>query len=228
VSRDVVFDENDFPFSQLHPNAGSQLKSKNVFLPPVLCNSHEHGLVDGQGANGANPSAEHVVQAEEILGKETEVEVPTHESSTSASNNTTDPLAAPDPNSASSSDLVPSIRQGLPSDHEPGRRPGLVPTGSSLEHEPGRWSGQMLAHKSQTNMRQDQVNSCVTPILHSSGSGASSDHAIDSVAQQNNSSSSVASQGISLDIPTPPIANQPRTHLQDNIVKKKVFTDGMV
>jgi hypothetical protein len=68
----------------------------------------------------------------------------------------------------------------------------------------------------------------VAPVLHSSGSGASSDHAIDFVAQQNNSSSSVASQGISLDIPTPPIANQPRTHLQDNIVKKKVFTDGMV
>jgi hypothetical protein len=103
-----VFDENDFPFSQLHPNACSQLKSKNFLLPPVLRNSHEHGLVDGQGANGANPSAEHVVQAEEISGMEIEVEVPTHEASTSASNNTTDPLAAPDPNSASSSDLVPS------------------------------------------------------------------------------------------------------------------------
>jgi hypothetical protein len=61
VSRVVVFDENDFPFSQLHPNVGSQLRSEILLLPPALRNSHEHGLVDGQGSNGTNLGTEHAV-----------------------------------------------------------------------------------------------------------------------------------------------------------------------
>lgn len=33
ISRDVIFDENNFPFSKLHPNAGARLKS-DILLPP--------------------------------------------------------------------------------------------------------------------------------------------------------------------------------------------------
>ena len=39
ISRDVVFDESIFPFSNLHPNAGSRLKSEILLLPPSLLNS---------------------------------------------------------------------------------------------------------------------------------------------------------------------------------------------
>jgi hypothetical protein len=40
ISRDVVFDENFFPFDSLHPNAGALLK-KEILLLPSSSNSHE-------------------------------------------------------------------------------------------------------------------------------------------------------------------------------------------
>jgi hypothetical protein len=39
ISRDVVFDENVFSFSKLHPNVDSRLHSKILLLPPSLISS---------------------------------------------------------------------------------------------------------------------------------------------------------------------------------------------
>jgi hypothetical protein len=36
ISRDVVFDEQVFPFSELHTNAGARLRSEIELLPPTL------------------------------------------------------------------------------------------------------------------------------------------------------------------------------------------------
>jgi hypothetical protein len=41
ISRDVVFDENVFPFASLHPNAGDVLKKENLLLPSSTSNFHE-------------------------------------------------------------------------------------------------------------------------------------------------------------------------------------------
>jgi hypothetical protein len=38
VCRDVIFDENIFPFKNLHPNAGAKLRSEVLLLPPALLN----------------------------------------------------------------------------------------------------------------------------------------------------------------------------------------------
>jgi hypothetical protein len=38
ISRDVVFDENVFPFASLHSNAGARLRSEILLLPPTLLN----------------------------------------------------------------------------------------------------------------------------------------------------------------------------------------------
>lgn len=38
ISRDVVFDESVFPFANLHPNAGAQLRAELLLLPSVLRN----------------------------------------------------------------------------------------------------------------------------------------------------------------------------------------------
>jgi hypothetical protein len=38
ISRDVVFDENTFPFSKLHPNAGARLQLEILLLPSNLLN----------------------------------------------------------------------------------------------------------------------------------------------------------------------------------------------
>jgi hypothetical protein len=41
ISRDVVFDENIFPFASLHPNVGALLKKEILLLPSSTSNSHE-------------------------------------------------------------------------------------------------------------------------------------------------------------------------------------------
>jgi hypothetical protein len=33
ISRDVVFEEEEFPFSNLHPNDGAQLRKDVILLP---------------------------------------------------------------------------------------------------------------------------------------------------------------------------------------------------
>jgi histone deacetylase 1/2 len=38
ISRDVVFDEDVFPFAQLHPSAGAQLRKEIILLPTHLLN----------------------------------------------------------------------------------------------------------------------------------------------------------------------------------------------
>jgi hypothetical protein len=38
ILRDVIFDENVFPFAKLHPNAGPRLWSEILLLPPSLAN----------------------------------------------------------------------------------------------------------------------------------------------------------------------------------------------
>ena len=40
VSRDVVFDENVFPFAKLHPNAGAQLRAELTLLPDLFPSSN--------------------------------------------------------------------------------------------------------------------------------------------------------------------------------------------
>jgi histone deacetylase 1/2 len=40
ISRDVVFDENVFPFASLHPNAGAQLRNEILLLPNHLVPSN--------------------------------------------------------------------------------------------------------------------------------------------------------------------------------------------
>ena len=41
ISRDVVFDENVFPFASLHPNAVALLRKEILLLPQNLLPNHE-------------------------------------------------------------------------------------------------------------------------------------------------------------------------------------------
>jgi hypothetical protein len=53
ISWDVTFDENVFPFSKLHDNAGARLKDEILLLPPSLRNSTSGDeLVDDHVSNG--------------------------------------------------------------------------------------------------------------------------------------------------------------------------------
>ena len=43
ISRDVTFDEQVFPFTSLHPNAGARLRAELALLPDVLVNPSSTG-----------------------------------------------------------------------------------------------------------------------------------------------------------------------------------------
>jgi hypothetical protein len=43
ISRDVIFDENNFPFANLHSNAGARLQFEMLLLPPTLLNLNQRG-----------------------------------------------------------------------------------------------------------------------------------------------------------------------------------------
>lgn len=63
ISRDVIFDETGFPFSELHPNAGTQLRSEILLLRPTLRNPQ--GNI-GADVFDVNNFANHDV--EDVLG----------------------------------------------------------------------------------------------------------------------------------------------------------------
>jgi histone deacetylase 1/2 len=55
ISQDVIFDEDIFPFSHLHSNAGARLRSEILLLPPSLQNpSSRNEFVDDHVSNGEN------------------------------------------------------------------------------------------------------------------------------------------------------------------------------
>jgi histone deacetylase 1/2 len=54
ISRDVVFDENVFPFTKLHPNAASRLATKILLHPKHQSNPTGGELVDDHVANTNN------------------------------------------------------------------------------------------------------------------------------------------------------------------------------
>jgi histone deacetylase 1/2 len=65
ISRDVVFDEHIFPFSEMHPNVGARLRAELSLLPDILKNLdssfgdatlHDHTSVDCSSTN-AVPSS---------------------------------------------------------------------------------------------------------------------------------------------------------------------------
>lgn len=61
ISRDVTFDENVFPFAQLHPNAGQRLRCDVSLLPSSLIDLEVLQLVDhltNDSNVSANPSVE--------------------------------------------------------------------------------------------------------------------------------------------------------------------------
>jgi histone deacetylase 1/2 len=68
ISRDVVFDESVFPFSELHPNAGVLLRSEILLLPPELLNASGTTTVpDHMHHCSTNPS-DHAAAPPEISG----------------------------------------------------------------------------------------------------------------------------------------------------------------
>jgi hypothetical protein len=75
ISRDVIFDEEVFPFASLHENAGARLRHEISLLPEHLLSSHP-GVVDAIDQYFANANPDHptseVNMLQEVQGDDCE------------------------------------------------------------------------------------------------------------------------------------------------------------
>jgi hypothetical protein len=94
ISRDVIFDENVFPFSKLRPDASLRLRAKITLLPPTLVHTYYEGdLVLDHMTNTSN-STDHGARLQSS-------QVPTANNDTEESTITgVDLLFSPSPGSA--------------------------------------------------------------------------------------------------------------------------------
>jgi histone deacetylase 1/2 len=74
ISRDVVFDEAVFPFSQLHPNAGALLRKEIVLLPSSLLNPGDDFCTASDITNANVPA--NASGAQENIAGELDSQVP--------------------------------------------------------------------------------------------------------------------------------------------------------
>jgi hypothetical protein len=74
ISRDVVFDEEVFPFATLHDNAGARLRHEISLLPEHLLGSHHGGVdsIDQYYANNTDGVASDVIHVHDESGDEEE------------------------------------------------------------------------------------------------------------------------------------------------------------
>jgi len=212
ISRDVVFDENVYPFADLHPNAGARLRSEILLLPSNLHNpSLDTGgdntfTYDGNDSLHTNHTREHAGSTENSAQTEQNSTTAGHDfmlpgmfpfsAGTGTASQADSPTFPPDPPTASTSDQAP-----------PPTPPHAPPTGS-----PG------------PPPRAPPVPSDLLPSTTGGPTGAGS-----SMAEATGAGSS-APNSQELPVSGAPSSSslRPVTHLQHGIRKPKVYTDGTI
>jgi hypothetical protein len=213
ISRDVVFDEDIFPFSKLHPNAGARLRSEILLLPSNLLNpSDGDELVDDSVSNDANPTvfgARNIdLQAQQgetgagaAIGVDL-LQIPCASSSASVpiiGAGESGAAAAPPPSSGAAACPGSASAPTAPGAGSPPRQP--EPATSPVLVHPGETSAPAPATGTAAPAPVTGPAAAPTPATGSSVPGAS---------------------GVS----TP--ESRPRTRLQAGIRKPKVYTDGTI
>lgn len=204
ISRDVVFDENIFPFERLHANAGARLRSEILLLPSSL---YQNIATNGVEYNDRMPNVpeqsnvpvEHVTDQEIQFGEGSENTAQNdHSSAANIEGDAPDLDATEDPE-----DIFPGS-----SDPEGGFQPSPVHTPALSfpdDEEIGETGGL-------TSLQQGEQSHAATSSSshHDGGSG------------------SPLTGGSSAPDTAVVEPARPVTHLQRGIRKQKVYTDGTV
>jgi histone deacetylase 1/2 len=224
ISRDVVFDENIFPFAKLNPNAGARFRSELSLLPPELLNSsssggaqiHDH-VSNIQPANATNPDSRFQEEFAPNLEAHTyaggHFMQPQADTTGSALPSVQQP-AAPAPGSGGSTS-APAATPGeaAPASPSTPRVPRSPPAGTGTPRDRGGHGSS--ADESATTLAPHGVGGSAAPAPSTEadlpGSSAVDDGALDLVPPA---------------VPDAPL--RPKTRSQSGIRKEKQFTDGTV
>jgi hypothetical protein len=229
VSRDVIFDEDVFPFASVHKNAGARLRHEISLLPEHLLSSHHGGVggIDHYFAN-ANPndSESDVANLQEAAGDEQE--------------EVEEDLAA---NRASSAAQMSS---SSPAENDKsGTEVGVDPAAGAVVHDdltllgsgadpPAQTAGS-TSPRSRLSGTRGGVTQAPTHSVGSSGprsfvpgtrGGAAQGAATAASSATPGDGSSAAQQGSTAQ--TEPEAQHVRTRLQSGISKPKIYTDSTI
>ncbi|XP_071683600.1 uncharacterized protein [Lolium perenne] len=200
ISRDVVFDENVFPFQALHPNAGALLKREILLLPTHT--SHESASITDDHMTTIVP-----------------VTVPLYDApqDTTDAGETTAPHNAPEAHTDDGSNLAStadSVNTSVNADPE--EDPPASPSSGSRAASPAPEEGSAAL---------EQPSPATSLSSHARGPGASS-----SPPSTPASDASSAPAGASTVQPDAAAAPPPRPHtrLQQGIRQPKKYTDDTV
>jgi histone deacetylase 1/2 len=208
ISRDVVFDEDNFPFSKLHANAGSRLRQEVLLLPSHLLNPLGDELIDDHmpNSNISNPVDQELQNYQPHSATE-------------------DPGASPGADSLTESPsgsppAVPASEFGA---EPPPAPPASIPRQSS----PATSSGASVAGGHGTGMPAGPPTALLSSLAPLAGSGVPTGGSGAPATSDAHGASSPASQVAAPDVPSP-VPERPRTRLQAGIRQPKVYTDGTV
>jgi hypothetical protein len=232
ISRDVVFDEQIFPFQSLHPNAGAQLRSEILLLPSHLSSSVSTEDMHIDDTIPLVPFTNPVQVAPQMINQPSfqqssnqhEIDSPSspHGSMIGTSSETYSPAQADSPSMQQST----SAESSLPSQYTDATYTSASDAGPS---DPLLSPRVRAPSEHSDASRMDSAQSRTDDDL-SPGSSASVSLS-PSLAESSVPPASPSSAGSSVpSIPTPSPAptREPRTRLQKGITNPKVYTDGTV
>lgn len=222
ISKDVVFDENYFPFAHLHPNTGALLHQEILLLPSHLRDSGD--VLHCDDSFVTNGSQEHVAEINFPIGAYTQepgmMQSPlsTKDPSRGSQGDSVEPsesgsrFGAGTPAAGSRSDTDPS--DPAEASHDPGASPGLVRGGGDSTLASSR---RLRGVREATPLTGPSTSSLGTSSGGFSAPEAGSGVDIPSLVHDAT--------------PSPVLSSSPPrrvTRLQSEIVKPKKFTDGTI
>ncbi len=210
ISRDVVFDENIFPFTELHANAGARLRSEIDILTPELL-----GPIRSVGNEQCMHPVTNPLSADVSAALSNRANEP-HRDGAVHPADAEDPPATP-PLDASSGPEPDRVVHHSPaatsSGRHPGPTPGSVPRGaaSSLAEETAEDSVSQAVQEQESQVVQEQEQS-----------SPAQEHA-QAVTDETNTLQHADVTDTGSEAPA-----GPRTRLQSGVRKEKVYTDGTI
>jgi hypothetical protein len=240
ISRDVVFDENVFPFASLHPNAGRILRHELHLLPPDIPLSHVgDAQIDDPMTIPILPVATNPTQhtAETTMSPDSSSDG--EDSDTNNAENDLQPDSSENDNASMQSEAdSPSSSDQAPSDPDDSSRdppPGAFATGQPTASQPtaSRVHSCSLLPAA-ASRRFASPAPAASPYFASPSRSVPDDAVVSSPVSSDAAAHNPASGSSAHDSPPPsPLvaASSPpcgRTCLQSGIRKQKIYTDGTV
>jgi hypothetical protein len=209
ISWDVIFDENIFPFSTLHHNAGPRLREEILLLPPSLINNFSRGEL----------ATDHMTSVSNATNSSEDLQ-PEQENSTGTGASTENGGDSPARSTSGSNSGTGDVQSAPPTIESASGHTPFGVASPATDEWPSPASPVCASPDCASSVRTSSM--CQQTAASHTEQGSSSTAGAGSFAASSNHDSSLA--------PSVPTTDDihPRTRLQDWIWKSKVYKDSTV